>query len=92
MKKSVKCYYKDGSLIFITTSSYPYPTAHKIRGVFNVLGLVSSVSKKSNDLFDVVGRLYVNYDPFNSHAAKWEDVIIKLSRMKATLEDKLRIF
>ncbi|TLV03109.1 hypothetical protein [Dyadobacter luticola] len=90
--KNIECYYKDGSLIFCTTQEYPYNTANKILNVFNLLGLNSTVREKSQDQFNVVGHLQVNYDPFIHQEKKWKDVIFQLKRTKDLLETKMKSF
>ncbi|WP_026631535.1 hypothetical protein [Dyadobacter alkalitolerans] len=92
MKNHIECHYKDGALVFCTTHSYSYTTAHQILDVFNVLGLVSKLRVKSSDLFSVVGRLHVNYDPFQNDPGKWSEVVSELVRNKTFLEEKLESF
>lgn len=89
MKKHIECHYKDGALVFCTTENYPYQTASKILDIFNVLGLVSAVREKSNNLFNVVGKLHVNYDPFLKQENKWNDLLLQLVRTKSMLENNL---
>ncbi|NIJ53987.1 hypothetical protein [Dyadobacter arcticus] len=90
--KNIECHYKDGSLIFCTTHSYNYTTAHKILDVFNVQGLISVMRKKSGDSFLIIGSLPVNYDPFNNHNNDWNAVISELKRTKETLELEVQAF
>ena len=92
MKNNIKCHYKDGALIFCTTQSYNYDTAHEILHEFNVLGLVSRLLVKSANLFSVVGRLHVNYDPFDHEPGKWNDVVSELVKNKSILEKQLQPF
>lgn len=92
MKSNIECHYKDGALVFCTTHSYSYSTAHEILNVFNVLGLVSKLRTKSSDLFSVVGRLHVDYDPFQNKPEKWGEVVSKLVKNKAFLENRLQSF
>lgn len=89
MKKHIECHYKDGALVFCTTENYSYQTASKILDIFNVLGLVSAVREKSNNLFNVVGKLHVNYDPFLKQENKWNDLLLQLVRTKSMLENNL---
>ncbi|WP_215233328.1 hypothetical protein [Dyadobacter linearis] len=87
--KNIECHYKDGSLVFCTTNSYTYATAHKILDVFNFLGLVSRIRLKSGQSFNVVGRLPVNYDPFIPDQGKWNDVVSQLVETKQALEKEV---
>jgi hypothetical protein len=88
--KNIECHYKDGSLIFCTKHGYTYPNAHRILDIFNINGLISTVREKPDHLFNVVGRLPVNYDPFSNHSKKWNYVVSELKRTKATLEEDIR--
>ncbi|MCF0051944.1 hypothetical protein MUK70_09140 [Dyadobacter chenwenxiniae] len=92
MKNHIECHYKDGALVFCTTHGYSYSRAHEILDVFNVLGLVSKLRNKSSDLFWVVGRLHVDYDPFQHEPEKWNQVVSELVRNKTFLEEKLEAF
>ncbi|MCF0040655.1 hypothetical protein [Dyadobacter fanqingshengii] len=92
MKSHIMCHYKDGALVFCTTNSYSYSKAHEILDVFNLLGLVSKLRVKSSNLFGVVGRLHVDYDPFQHEPGKWSEVVSELVRNKTFLEEKLEAF
>ena len=89
MKHNIACHYKDGALIFCTTHDYSYNEAHEVLNVFNVLGLVSRLRVKSNDIFTVVGRLNVGYDPFHNEPGKWTEVMSQLVKNKSILEKQL---
>jgi len=90
--RNIECHYKDGSLVFCTTHAYNYQIAHKILNEFTVMGLVATVRGKSGGLFNVIGRLPVNYDPFINNVNKWNEVILELKRTKETLEQKVQAF
>jgi len=90
MRKHIECHYKDGALVFCTTDNYPFQTASKILDAFKVIGLVSAVREKSNNLFGVVGKLYVNYDPFIKQENKWNDMVSQLVHTKDMLENNLK--
>ncbi|MCF2490954.1 hypothetical protein [Dyadobacter sp. CY347] len=92
MKNHIECHYKDGALVFCTTHSYSYNTAHEILNVFNVLGLVSKLRVKPANLFGVVGRLHVDYDPFHNDPGKWNEVVSELVRNKTFLEERICSF
>lgn len=92
MKSNIECHYKDGALVFCTTHSYTYSTAHEILDVFNVLGLVSKMRVRSTDLFSVVGRLHVDYDPFQHKPEQWSEVVSELVKNKTFLEKRLQTF
>jgi hypothetical protein len=90
MRKHIECHYKDGALVFCTTDNYPFQTASKILDAFKVIGLVSAVREKSNNLFAVVGKLHVNYDPFIKQENKWNDMVSQLVHTKDMLENNLK--
>jgi len=92
MKNHIECHYKDGALVFCTTHSYSYSKANEILDVFNLLGLVSKMRVKSANMFGVVGRLHVDYDPFHNEPEKWSLVVSELVRNKTFLEEKLEAF
>jgi hypothetical protein len=88
--KSIECHYKDGSLVFCTTKSYPYAAAHKILDAFNVLGLTSKMRVKADESFNVVGRLPVDYDPFAENHDNWDQVVSTLVHTKRELETQVQ--
>lgn len=92
MKNHIECHYKDGALVFCTTHNYSRKTAAEILDVFNVLGLVSEIRDKPSNQFGVIGRLKVDYDPFQGEPGKWSDLISELTRNKSFLEERLEAF
>ncbi|MCE6990021.1 hypothetical protein [Dyadobacter sp. CY323] len=88
--RNIECHYNDGSLVFCTTQDYTITNAHKILNIFHVAGLVSTIREKSNDLFNVVGQLPVDYDPFGTNSDKWSEVVSELTKTKEVLEQEVK--
>ncbi|WP_221391663.1 hypothetical protein [Dyadobacter sp. NIV53] len=92
MKKHIICHYKNGSLLFCTTEGFQPKTAHQILDIFNHQGLTSLLEPKAKNLFQVVGRMFVDYDPFADGTSKWRKVISQMTCTKDALENKLKPF
>ena len=92
MKKHIICHYKNGSLLFCTTEVFQLTAAHEILNIFNDQGLTSLLEQKAKNLFHVVGRMYVDYDPFVNGNNKWGELLSQMSCTKNVLEDKLKPF
>ncbi|KQS28119.1 hypothetical protein ASG33_17180 [Dyadobacter sp. Leaf189] len=88
--KNIECHYKDGSLVFSTTKSYSYATAHEVLDAFNLVGLNSRIRLKSGESFNVIGRLHVNYDPFKVNHGNWNEVVSALMHTKRELESRVQ--
>lgn len=92
MKKHIICHYKNGALLFCTVDCFKPKTAHKILDIFNTQGLISMLEPKTNNLFLVVGRIHVDYDPFVNGNSKWGELLSQMTNTKQVLEDKLKPF
>lgn len=66
--------------------------AHEILEVFNEQGLISVLEPRAKNVFHIIGRIHVDYDPFVKSDDKWEDVLSQMTLTKEILEDKLKPF
>lgn len=90
MKKHVICHYKNGALLFCTIGAYPAEVASIIAKIFSQQELISAVEPRAKNLFRVVGRANMHYDPFESNDIKWEDLLSKMTNTLEVLEDELK--
>jgi len=90
MKKHIICHYKNGALLFCTVGAYPPDVASTIAKIFSQQELVSAVEPRAKNLFRVVGRANLNYDPFESSSIKWGDLLSKMTNTLEILEDGLK--
>ena len=92
MKKHIICNYKNGALLFCTTAAFKLDAANEILEVFNEQGLVSLLEPNAKNVFHIIGRIHVNYDPFVKGNDKWEDVLSRMTSTIDILEAKLKAF
>jgi c-di-GMP-related signal transduction protein len=92
MKKRVICHYKNGALLFRTIGSFERNRACEIMELFIKRNLVSALKPRGNNLYQVVGRLNVCYDPFEKTSIKWEEVLQKMNTTKQQLDKDLQPF
>ena len=90
MKKHIICHYKNGALLFCTIGAYPPDVANTISKIFSQQELVSAVEPRAKNLFRVIGRANVNYDPFENSSIQWGDLLSKMTDTLEVLEDKLK--
>lgn len=91
MKRQVVCHYKNGSLLFCTVGSYKREKACQILEVFTSQKLTSAVQPVGDDLFRIVGRLNLHYDPFIDSDIKWNDVLLKMNSIMSYLEENIGV-
>jgi hypothetical protein len=89
MKKYIVCHYKNGSLVFCTTSAYEKKAADQIVKIFRTNLLTTASRPLRNGLFKVTGRINLHYDPFSNGVLQWEDVVKQMSSILNTLEKEL---
>jgi len=92
MKKHIICNYKNGALLFCTTEAFKLDAANEILEVFNEQGLVSLLEPNAKNVFHIIGRIHVNYDPFVKGNDKWEDVLTRMTSIIEILEAKLKAY
>ena len=92
MKKQVVCHYKNGSLLFCTTGGYTKEHACQIMEVFASQKLTSAMQPVGNNLFRIIGRLNVHYDPFGKSDVKWDDVLSTMNSTINGLEENMKGF
>ena len=90
MKKHINCHYKNGSLLFCTNDTFPPGVAGIILDIFNQQGLLSILELKAKGCYKVVGKMNVNYDPFEKDHVAWSEVVSKMTITMEVLEAKLK--
>jgi len=78
--------------LFCTSEAFPKEVANTILRLFNQEELVSIVEPRPKNLFGVVGKINVNYDPFDQSSMQWGDLLAKMTYTLDVLEDKIRPF
>jgi len=90
MKKHINCHYKNGSLLFCTNDTFPPGVAGIVLDIFNQQGLISSLEPKTKGCYKIVGKMNVNYDPFEKDHVEWAEVVSKMTITLDVLEGKLK--
>ncbi|HEV7379184.1 MAG TPA: hypothetical protein VGN64_05280 [Dyadobacter sp.] len=86
MKKHIICHYKNGSLVFSTTSAYEKNSADQIVDVFRKYKLTTASRPIHHGQFKVSGRINLHYDPFTSNELQWDEVVRQMTLILNVLE------
>lgn len=90
MKKYIICHYKNGSLVFSTTSAYEKRSADQIADVFRKYELTTASRPYRPDQFRVTGRINLHYDPFSHGELQWDEVVSQMTLILNVLEGELQ--